>query len=418
LGLSETHEVFRPLWATSQAAFDSSEKTFLSRDSIGEACRYLRLSPPLTGELLEHQGCITENPALRRLAWHGYYLLFQTPARGCLEREAWPALPAALGPVAAAFYALVLLAGVPQVRALHAARGIPEAVTLDTLSDLELWLGEYRKRHGVWGLAEMAWLNCHFGGRLVKLGRLQFEMRRFQPDFLFFRHRISQQVAALAGPGQRFRRDGQFDGANGIEAPQEAWTSAYATGNGVYRGHPVTADGRALPSPVELSAEEWFPILAPGDPSLGVHIPAIGPLDPEACEASFARAAEFFPKHFPEHAFRAFDCDSWLLDHQLEQYLPDTSNIVRFLRSFYLLPASKASEAQPLDRVFDGRFAGVDTAPQDTALQRHFMSHMKRGGHWRNALGVRFAEDSSQGPDFYRTSTAETPWAAANESPR
>ena len=40
-----------------------------------------------------------------------------------------------------------------------------------------------------------------------------------------------------------------------------------------------------------------------GDATLGVHIPAIGPLAPSECDASFDLARSFVERHFPEHDF-------------------------------------------------------------------------------------------------------------------
>lgn len=75
--------------------------------------------------------------------------------------------------------------------------------------------------------------------------------------------------------------------------------------------------------------------LGPGDPCLGVHIPDFcGPFDPAACDASFARAREFFPAHFPEEHFTVATCHSWLLDRELATYLPASSNILAFQRRF------------------------------------------------------------------------------------
>ena len=67
-----------------------------------------------------------------------------------------------------------------------------------------------------------------------------------------------------------------------------------------------------------------------GDPLLEMHIPRGGKLTPEACEASITQAKSFFPRFFPEFSFREITCWSWLLDDTLRNYLPETSNIIRF----------------------------------------------------------------------------------------
>ena len=76
-----------------------------------------------------------------------------------------------------------------------------------------------------------------------------------------------------------------------------------------------------------------------GEPVLSIHIPGLmGPMPPDACDASFARAIPFFARHFPELGLRYATCESWLLDPQLADSLPATSNIVQFQRRFHLVP--------------------------------------------------------------------------------
>ena len=70
--------------------------------------------------------------------------------------------------------------------------------------------------------------------------------------------------------------------------------------------------------------------LKKGDPIMEIHIPRGSKLDIEECHRSFAWAKEFFSRHFPEYSYDYFTCNSWLLDEDLKEYLPATSNILRF----------------------------------------------------------------------------------------
>ena len=100
----------------------------------------------------------------------------------------------------------------------------------------------------------------------------------------------------------------------------------------------------------------------------------------------------YAPNH-PAHAFKAFYCDSWLLDHQLADYLPSGSNIVRFLTDWYLLPVPDASDAQTMERVFGCSTADPLAETATSSLQRAVLTHIRQGGSWRNAAGVIFPED-------------------------
>lgn len=131
-----------------------------------------------------------------------------------------------------------------------------------------------------------------------------------------------------------------------------------------------------------------------GERVLGVHIPR-GPLTPAACDESFARAKEFFARHFPEETYRFATCVSWVLDEQLIHYLSADSRILRFQRRFRLLPPEPGDEDGESDRstvesIFARRWPGVEglgLLPYDTTLEKAVVDHLRAGGHWRSRAG-------------------------------
>jgi hypothetical protein len=60
----------------------------------------------------------------------------------------------------------------------HRARGIPEAVTRDTLADVGRHIAISRRVTGEFGLQTWRWLTHHFTARIFALGRLQFALER------------------------------------------------------------------------------------------------------------------------------------------------------------------------------------------------------------------------------------------------
>ncbi len=416
LGLPEQAECWRATWSATQAAYEKEGPTFLDVKAVRAACEFVRMSDEPQEAIEVHRAAFDDNAALKRLAFHCAFLFHRHEEKGLDKHTQWPMLPEALGPVAHLFYAYVLLAGIDPLRFLHHRTGVPYEITVDTLQDIERWMTEYKRRHGVWGFSEMNWLEAHFEGRLYELGRLQFEIRRYRYNYHFFRDTIEDRVVAFAPEGERFRTDGQVDGVNGIRE-EEAWEAHYHVGHKIIRGNPVTPNGRAIREMVSLPTVQWEPVLKPGAPSLGVFIPEGESITPEACNEAFVRANGFFAMYFPDHEFKCFETDTWLLDHQLESHLPPDSNIIRFMRNFYVLPSPDASDAQLLDRVFHGQFTGIESAPRETTLQRAIVEHMAHGGHWRTALGVIFPEDIEKGPAFYREKAQDTPWSVIDEAP-
>ncbi len=133
-----------------------------------------------------------------------------------------------------------------------------------------------------------------------------------------------------------------------------------------------------------------------GHPVLGTHIPEWGgPMTPAACADSFRRAGPFFGEHFPEHQPTHAVCTSWLLDPQLAEYLPESSNIVAFQRMFTLLeedpePVSDgrtAGDRSVLEFVFRRPGVPLTELPQRTTLERAALAHLRAGRHWAQRTG-------------------------------
>ncbi|MCW8129088.1 MAG: DUF5596 domain-containing protein [Planctomycetota bacterium] len=403
LGLPAPTDSFKKEWAETQRSYRSA----FGAEQLADISAAVRLGlfkseagAAITGVLPE----LRKNPALMRLAWHCHAQMSSSPWGGACEVSHWPNLPEALGEPGRLFYAAVLLTCVPAIRKFHAERGIPDDVSLDTLSDLELWTNEYKRLNGKWGCEHRGWLSNHFGGKLFKLGRLQFETHPFSGRFYVFRNKRDRRVAMFASPGLRFRSDGYFDGANGRHDPN-AWESTFTCDTKTIRGNPVDPVRGVLKKELlELPAAEWTCVLAQFDPTLGVHIAATGPMTFEECGASFRRAAEFFPKHFPERPFKAFVCSSWLLDAQFEDYLKPDANIVQWLREWFLYPHRGASDFQHIQRVFDEKFDRENLAanPQKSSVQRAIVEHMKRGKDWLMGASIYMVDDLDWGKQVYR----------------
>ncbi|MCK1798089.1 acyltransferase domain-containing protein [Streptomyces sp. XM4193] len=128
---------------------------------------------------------------------------------------------------------------------------------------------------------------------------------------------------------------------------------------------------------------------AAGQPVLNVHIPGDGPMSPALCDESFAAAPAFFARHFPGTRYPFATCHSWLLDEQLADDLPATSNIVRFQQRFRPFGARPVCDDDVLEFVFHVR---RDTArptrlPRDSTLQRAVLDRIASGGHWHLGHG-------------------------------
>lgn len=132
-----------------------------------------------------------------------------------------------------------------------------------------------------------------------------------------------------------------------------------------------------------------MPEFGPGTPVLGVHITDFGgPMSPDVCDRSIAQARKFFPRHFPEERYAVADCHSWLLDPQLADYLPPTSNVIRFQRRFRLVERTlEPNDDSTFLFVFGRPASEIDSLPRETSVQRALIDHVRAGGHWYGGSG-------------------------------
>ena len=264
-------------------------------------------------------------PTLWELLEHAYQRVRGEVGKIDAGYVSWPPFPPELVEHERYFWIFVYLAAVPDIRRWHVERGVPEDISWATLADLGRHVRLYRRRNGRLGLDTGFWIALHFRGALYALGRLQFNPYRL-----------------LTGPaGPAFWYD----------------------------------------------PEDTRPGPRSGDSVLGVHIPESGPMDPVSCNRSFAAAAEFFPRLFPEYASRIATCTSWLLDDQLLEYLPADSNIVRFQKRFKLVPGARDSDDSIFHFVFGKPVAAAGDIEPRTTLERAILKHLEDGRHWRMRTG-------------------------------
>ncbi len=411
LGIEKLPTVLERTWQQAGRARAEAPPGWLGEAQLREACGEVGLRPETIQGCLQAAADIRADPALLDFAWHAWWTIFHSGIDVRPGIEEWPlpaelsgSPPARLPPL---FWAAVLMAGARITFDLNRSHGVPDQVTAATLRDLDLWIHECLLRTGRTGFLELCWLVYHFSGRLFALGRLHFDMRPNDVGFHLLgrtaccadpgcRLTGHSQSVAVAEQGMRFRRDGQFFDADRQVDP-DPWETSWSLDENAFRGFPVGPGGAVQPSADTFSRRDWIEAAGPSSAVLGVHIPAAGPfhgpMTPEACEESFARAAPFFRKHFPGHEFRAFTCKSWILDSQLARYLPESSNIVHFQRRFTLVPVRGANDAQTIERVYGVPLARTGAwswaaAPRDTRMRALLAEHVERGGRWRMGGGI------------------------------
>jgi hypothetical protein len=190
--------------------------------------------------------------------------------------------------------------------------------------------------------------------------------------------------ATLGDLGNAVRTYRKTQGQTGFD--QHVWLTYHFRG-GIYRlGRLQFARWRISFDPMAAGLDRAF---RKGDPALGVHIPGGSPLTPKACDTAFAQARPFYERHFPSEQYRIAECDSWLLDEQLAEYLPADSNIVRFQRRFKMVAGTGWPADDEIIKFVFGRPrpASLASLPQQTTLERAILDHLHAGRHWYGQVG-------------------------------
>ncbi len=377
LALSQENSFVPDQWLASQRRFPASP-FFIKPAYVRESLEFTGLAKDLRPWFLRTAAAVSKRRDLRRLAWHLHFVLFLS-GRSPKWPGPWTGLSAPLGDLAPMFPALVLLSGLPQLRARYRALGLPGEVLRHTLSDIEIWIRDYQAKQGRPGFANVGWLMNHFQARLFRLGRLQYMRKDFDGGVRMYEEKGRGRRLLMSLPGIRYRADGWVDGSNYThENPKQAWISS--------QGHLISEAGFAIRRKVSLAKAAWRQVLAPGDPVLDLHIAAGEPMRLEDCRASLRQADAFFARHFPKQPYKAKMCWSWLLDPTFQKMLPAGSNIRAFQSLFHIYPVLCADN-DIFARVFAPYPFNPARMPRDTSLRRAILGFMDRGGQFLGAGG-------------------------------
>ena len=129
---------------------------------------------------------------------------------------------------------------------------------------------------------------------------------------------------------------------------------------------------------------------------ISLHIPSDAKLTPDLLNDSVKKAREFLSEYFPDWADLPMCCESWLLSPRLQEWLPESSGIIRFQNAFDIEETDSADETA-LEWVFyiaEGQRASMNPAsfPESTSLQRRMKADYLSGGKPGSARG-RLARD-------------------------
>jgi len=132
--------------------------------------------------------------------------------------------------------------------------------------------------------------------------------------------------------------------------------------------------------------------LQKGDTVISVHIPKDGTrLEYDKVQESYKLAEDFFIKKYGLIKPIVFMLSSWLLDPIIKEFLPATSNILRFTSDYTLVSSGLDGNYKEIWRLFDKNYTGdFSSLPSDTTLRRKYIESFKNGRTFGHGLGFYY----------------------------
>ena len=259
-------------------------------------------------------------------------------------------------------------------------RGIPETYDRDIPERMtRKQLKKYTETGDI-SFDDYPWDMNFYCCQIFFLNRFYFIPYRWGDAPTAWRNRETGKVTALWRAGDRIRKDGQFDGVNGVTDP-EAFTTVLEETEEAVRGNRVLPEGRISPETISLDKKEWRKALGEDDYLLALHIPGGEGYNPERVRQSCEEALAFFGKYYPEYDYKGIWSESWLFDPGLREILPPERNIIRVQKQFYCYPTEEGDRMIRLEVLGDENADHRKLTPRNS-LERGMFAVWDRGGRF------------------------------------
>ena len=184
----------------------------------------------------------------------------------------------------------------------------------------------------------------------------------------------------------RFHRSGHLLGSIAATDEEGAFHADFEETEEAFAGH--LADDYVLAERIVLPKAEWECVLRSGDDVVSIHIPRKANLTPEYVEESLREGLALTRSYYPERAFRAIVCTSWLLEPHLPELAGEASRLAAFNRLFLKHPIRDRGQA-----IYTFAFPGcegmaTEDLPEETSLHRSIKAYLLAGSYVYTTAGV------------------------------
>ena len=384
------------------ADLEAAETELLPRETLLSVLAENKVPEERQRPLLEALDAANAVPELVELA----HIMAQDAVRGlvrCHAVEFYQPKPKCLDGFAREAYAflytqLCVLEGRKALR----KRGVPEEYDRDIPERMtRKQLRKYTETGDI-SFDDYPWDMNFYCCQIFFLDRFYFIPYRWGDAPTAWRNAETGKVTALWRAGDRIRRDGQYDGVNGVTDP-EAFVTVLEETETEIRGNRVLPEGLISAETVTLDKRVWKKALGEDDFLLALHIPGGEGYTTERVRSSCEKALEFYDRYYPEYEYRGIWSESWLYDPGLREILDPDRNIIRVQKQFYCYPTEEGDRMIRLEVLGDENADYRKLEPRNS-LERGMFSVWDRGGRFHTTGMFLLREEVPRiGEDPYET---------------
>jgi len=225
---------------------------------------------------------------------------------------------------------------------------------------------EQRLGYPAYNSLYFCWMLQCIQNSIMRVGRLNFEMRQaFLGRIMAFKDQTGRiriladkMTAHPSGVGIHYK---------GLPDTEGAFYCEVLETEEFYEGYPVDERGYIRQEKIKLFKDTWEKFLEHGDPVISVHIPGGGSFDEEEIRGSYEEVKRILRECYPEFTYKAFFCQSWLMDSQLMGMVKEDSNIAKFQKSYVLYPYEYSEYDDVFQFVFKKPCKDYASLPEDTS---------------------------------------------------
>lgn len=232
--------------------------------------------------------------------------------------------------------------------------------------------------------AHFSWISHYLYCRLFTCGGFNYNFTQNSANTTVLKNKKSGEVAVLTN-GAVVHREGYILGSAGKKDEEGSFTTSVFETEDEWIGNATNERGLIEAAPRHFSKEDWELAVAPGDPTLNIHIPRDADISPEAVRKSVDEAYRIVKERFSDRPFpKAIQCASWMMNPILADLCGKESKIASFGGLFTRQPMKC-----PGTSVFSFVFrvpeqTPIDELPENTSLQRKIKAIYQNGGFFNN----------------------------------